>query len=301
MAQIPLLLVRPVSKLLLSLCLCLGLLAGGQSLHAQTRLNLPQLDRVVTLTESNRQALEGELYMSGIVPGSLSAGAQKHLLEALPEDLQAGCSSMVSSWGELARGSGRWSVRPLFFTTQAGAPTFLVAFRCESSHPDYKDFFDDRLALLSAAPGAVSLRFVPLDKDCTNCSELYHISLSQHFLVEGASVVAFAVGVSSHNPCCDGPESFQEQRVLLVRFPDGEPLLTLPKSGEHSSHDDAAGDVVTRCSSEIDYQRDAAQNVTGLAATTHCAENDKPQPPRQAQYHWNPQTRRFDPVPLAQK
>lgn len=262
-------------------------------------MNLPQQARTLTLPEAARRTLEAAV--ASFVespPWRLAAGVEQLLLEALPVDLRAACPEMIQHWGTVAEGTARWSVRVLHRWPQPEELSVLIAYRCGSSYPDYSQFYDERLAVLSFEPGAARLRLVALADDCDNCSDLYHLDYSKSFPFGDARLVELKVTNSSDNPCCDGITQWREERLFFL-LPEGEPALSLLRASEHYYHDDVEGDSEEVCDTTVGYTYDAAGRLAEITARTACREDSKAKPVETRHFHWNPARRRFEEIPAA--
>lgn len=270
------------------------------SLPAAAQINLPQLDATVAIPEAARAALEPALRPAATAKSSIfSVELERSLVELLPEELRDACPRMISHWGDFARGTARWSVRSLSWQMQPDQLETLVAFRCGSSHPDYVDYFDERLALLLVGSDEARLRLIPLADDCDNCSDLFHLDSSQSFPQAGGELVELLVTSSSDNPCCDGPSAWRREELLYLVLPAGDSALQIDRAQEDYQHDEA-GDTEEICNSEVTYTRGPQGELLEITAVTSCRVNGDPQPGTTLGYRWNPVTRRFDLLPQVQ-
>src|SRR5262249_32617811 len=74
---------------------------------------------------------------------------QAQLVRALPQDFRAACTSLIESWGDIARGTDEWRVRVL----ARQADQVWLSFRCASRVPEYEKDYDERPALLRLETG----------------------------------------------------------------------------------------------------------------------------------------------------
>ncbi len=268
---------------------------------ADARLNLPQTQAQVTLPKTTRKALEAVLSQTASPSGmaSLPGETAAMLLQGLPIDFRNSCEEMVGYWFEEAeaRKTARWTVRVLHVLRDAGPLRAVLAFRCWSNSTVYRTGYDERPAVLSFRPDSAALAFVPLAKDCHNCSDLYHLELSQTFASEGSSLVELRVSHSTDNPCCDGGDRESGEQLLFLLLPEGQPVLTVDQLHEWDNHDDVDGDTQTICRAKMNYARDAAGNLQGVRTETRCTENGKPKAGIKKQnFHWSRAARRFEKV-----
>jgi hypothetical protein len=264
---------------------------------ASARANLPQPDHRIPISGQVRDSLAVSLAEADTGrAGALPSGVEKLLIDLLPEAFRMACGEMVEHWGTIAEGTARWWVRELYRLQEAESLTLLVAYRCGSTWPDYAQFYDERLAVLTLEPSGDRLRLVPVAEDCSNCSDLYHLELSQTFPLPQGRLVELVATNSSDNPCCDGPTAWNVERRLLLLLPETELALSLERVREDYYHDDVEGDTEVTCTSQIDYRRDPTGCLTEVLSETTCQDDGEPAAGRSAHYRWNAGSRRFEAV-----
>src|SRR5215467_1873550 len=121
-------------RILTSVPLVLLLLAAP----AEARLNLLQSKQVVTLPENLVGSIRASLEPSPTGQVELAAPIQAQLVRALPQDFRAACTSLIESWGDIARGTDEWRVRVL----ARQADQVWLSFRCASRVPEYEKDYD---------------------------------------------------------------------------------------------------------------------------------------------------------------
>lgn len=281
--------------LLRVLCaLCGSILFAGIPLDA--RLNLPQRARTVRLPEAMLPAVQGYFARAALPaqPGSLPPVLEQLLLESLPRDLRGACPQFVDNWGAVAKGSAEWRIRLL--AQQPGV--VWLAFRCGSRWPDYRHYYDERLAVLHPQVGL--LEFFAHGQEAENDFDLYRIEFSERLaLAGGAEAVVFRVTQSTDNPCCDGPTaSRQERLVFYVAAPQGiAEALSLLVLKEDFDHDDETGDTVRVYQAEASPVHDAKGRVIGFRSGFRETVNGELRRSGTLRYRWNPTTLRFEEVP----
>ena len=235
---------------------------------AEARLDLLQSKQIITLpgnlVGSIRASLESSLELSSTGPVAFAAPIEAELLRALPQDFRAACTSMIESWGGIAKGTDEWRVRILVRQDDQ----LWLAFRCASRALEYEKDYDERPALLRLTTG--KLEFLPLGPDAENDSTLYHIEFSELLPLEGAQGVAFKVTEPGETPCCDGPESRSgETWRVFADLPQGAAeLLSVTTARDDSSHcDDPEVDSETTYRAEITVDRDSQNRGKEVAAT----------------------------------
>ena len=269
-------------------------------LPAAAQINLPQADASITLSEATRAALEPALRQAAAARSSVfSVELERSLLDLLPAGLRDACPRVIYFWGDFARDSVRWSVRPLYWPPPPEETGVLLAYRCGSSYPGYADYFDERPAWLRLHPGAAHLRLIPLADNCDNCSDLFRLGFSRFFPLAGGELVELLVVSSSENPCCDGPSAFREERLLYVVLPEASTALSVVRQSERYEHDDADGDWGEICSSSvIDALVD--DRLVELTLHTDCRINGEKSRQEVRIHRWNAYLRRFETAPEAQ-
>jgi hypothetical protein len=231
---------------------------------AEARLNLLQSKQVVTLPGDLVGSIRASLEPSPIGPAAFAAPIQADLLRAVPQDVRGACTSLIESWGDIARGTDEWRVRVLV----RQADQVWLSFRCASRAPEYEKDYDERPALLHLATGKLEL--LPLGSDAENDSTLYHVEFSELLPLEGAQGVALKVIEPAGNPCCDGPESRSgETWRIFADSPHGvAELLSVTTARDDSSHsDDPEVDSETTYRAQITLAREAQNRCGEVAAT----------------------------------
>jgi hypothetical protein len=257
-------------------------------------LNLPQPKDQVVLPEASRLVLENTLAGGKF---ALDRASSALFMEGLPKPFRDSCNQVVGHWGENAKQTEQWTVRVLLSLRTPQGRQALLALRCGSSAPNAESYYDERPALVSFGSGWATLRFIPLAKECANCSPFYHIEFSQMLTVKGALLMELRVSDSNtDNPCCDGADQDSRDRLVILEVPDGQQVLALDEMTEAISGDDSddSGDGHLLCHANVDYARDLAGNVESIRSEMRCAEDDKPLEVKERTFRWNAATRRFD-------
>ncbi|MGH9804391.1 MAG: hypothetical protein ACRD4D_04400 [Candidatus Acidiferrales bacterium] len=253
------------------------------------------------MPDAIRILLEPALRQAATAKSSVfSVELEQNLLELLPSELRDACPRLTYYWGDNAQGTARWSIRSLAWQLRSGTIEALIAYRCGSTHPDYADYYDERLGLLVFESSGARLRLIPLADDCDNCSDLYHLDYSDSFPLPEGELVAVTVTDSSDNPCCDGPSAWRRESLLYLVLPAGDIALQFDRAQENYDHDDEAGDTEEICNSEITYRRAPEGELIEIAAATTCRVNGDPQPGATLQYRWNAAKMRFELLPETQ-
>jgi len=282
------------------------------SLQAQPRLNLPQKDEVVTLSEANEQILRRLAHDAEPAPkDTVAPDSERALLASLPPDLVRGCTAMIDAWGRITEGKSRLTVRDL--GRPKGFPGRFLAFRCASAIPDYVQYFDERLVLLYEPSGKLALRIFAHGADAENDSTLSHIAPAGSVRFPGVAAAGFQLSMSNDNPCCDGGDHFSEMRTLYIVLGESGAYIAASLLRERTDdvHDDIDGDTEVRLTTEWKTTSDAQGQVTGFSA--HYREIEKEERNKDAKVkagevlqRWNAVSRCFDtikppPNPLIQR
>jgi hypothetical protein len=278
-------------------------LAGGLAARpASARLNLPQVRQLIKVSEQ-AATVARDYFFDVQAPSELPASLQDPVLNGLPESFRSACGGLMESWaGETARGTNYWRVRSL---DRQGTRVWL-AFRCGSRLQNLGQYYDERLALLRL--DAATLELLPLGPDAENDSDLYHIEFARHLALEGAKGFCFRVTTDDDNPCCAGPESRSQQRLIVFAdTPHGiiESLSVVTARDDSSHSDDPDIDSETTYRADVKFERDANNLVTAATATFHQKVKDISWESAKAKRHtvsegsgalrfrWNPRTSTF--------
>jgi hypothetical protein len=234
-------------------------------------------------------------------PKLLSLENSAPIIAQSPRGFHESCGSIVNNWPR-AQGTAQWTLRLLFSTRDEHGIEAVLAVRCGSSRADMKEWYDERPAVLLLTHESAYLRLVPLDQECHDCERFYHVNFSKTFATVGTQLVELQASYSDDNPCCDGTDHKDGNRLVVVSLPAGEQVLSLLQYSEENSVDDEAGtDTVWVCQATVEYDSEAVNHVGMIRAETHCTVDDKPQPEVKTQsFRWNAEARRFEemkPVP----
>ena len=254
----------------------LGFLCAGTSAFAGDRLDLPQIAAEVDLPLGEIQSIFNlEVDENAQL---LPARETQLLIDSLPEEFRDGCRQMVVDFGPQAASTTAWawSVRRLHVESGKFGQSALLAFRCTVHVPDVT-YVDERLAILLNGAKTV-LKLLALDKDCTNCTDLYQFRFSQRFDAESGYFAELNVDHTTQHPCCDGGDVENGTRFLLIAVPSGSITVSFDKETSFYNHDDEDGDTQTECRSSVAYERNGP-TLQGLTTKTACRENGKFKPP----------------------
>ena len=258
--------------------------------------SLPQNTEKTSLTATARSALEKALSApAGTAPGLLSGDSSAAVVASLPKAFRDSCHAIVEQWPG-AQGTDQWSARVLFRTRTEVGIEAVLALRCGSSLASMKDWYDERPAVVELTRESGSLRVVPVEKDCNGCERFYHVDFPKSYAAAGTRLVEVQAYYSDDNPCCDGTDHKEGNRLVVVSLPAGEQVLSLVQfSDENSVDDEAETDTEWVCEAKIDYDGNAPGNVEMIRAETHCTVDKKPEPEVKKQsFRWNPLARRFE-------
>jgi hypothetical protein len=268
-----------------------SLLFFGVIASATNRLNLPQMSADLTVDGVELQAIFDVQGHNEVLTPQLT----QTVLSFLPKDFRNGCHDMVPDFGPMAarQTTWAWTVRVLDAESDNERRNVLLALRCTIHVPDVT-FYDERLAVFSSSNRS-RLKLIPLDQDCTNCSDVYHLKFLQKVEREGGYLAELGVEHTTENPCCDGGDTDSGERWVLVSMPSGTSVLSFDKEAYHYNHDDEGGDTETKCDSTVSHERDARANLRTVVTKTTCTENGKVKPPVTTnRYVWNESSGRFD-------
>lgn len=232
---------------------------------AKGRLNLPEVRQSIPLSVETSTALR-DYFSHASDLGELPPFLQNSLLHILPRNLASACSDLMEAWaGEDARASALWRVRLLHHETARA----WLAFHCASNLPHLADYHDERLALLRLDTGVVEL--LTFGPDAEDDDEVYQIEFIQRVPLQGAEGFSFRVKKPG-NPCCDGPESRSQERLMIFAdSPAGvvKSLSAIMARDDLSHCDDPEVDTETAYRAEIKYERDSKNFVAAVSAAFH--------------------------------
>lgn len=270
----------------------------GCSAEAHAEWNLPQSTEKVLLPASAQKVWEAALSQPiGTAPVLISSQETKPIIASLPKVFRDSCSRIVEGW-PTAAGTDQWTVRVLFSTHIDGGTEAILALRCGSSHPSMKEWYDERPAVVVLTRESAYLRLVPLEKECNDCERFYHVEFSKSHTAVGTRLVELRIYYSDDNPCCDGTDHKEGNRLVVVSLPTGEQVLsTVVYTDENSVDDEAGTDTVWICDAKIGYDNDSADNLKMIRTETHCKVNDAPQQEVKKQaFRWSSEAHTFEEV-----
>jgi len=263
------------------------------------QLNLPQLKVEVNIKQKDHKTLLKYFGQFEQAPTEFDSKIEKLLLSLFPKEYKKGCESMISHWGEFTKNTASNALRILYFRkTEKNVYQIFFAFTCFSNAQGYGDkYYDERLAVLNLDSVSSKLTIYPHSKPCDNCSELTRMALEEDTLtVNGNPFIGFIFGVSSKNPCCDGPTNFNEE---ILKFFILEPTnvidaLTFSKYRKETVHDDVLGDSTTLYQTQIDIEKDNKGDLSKITIYHTTTVQDEPGRGGMIWYTWNKKARRFD-------
>jgi hypothetical protein len=272
----------------------------GWSAEALGEWNLPQSTEKVSLPPPAQKVLQAALSQPvETAPVSLSSESTAPIIASLPMGFRDSCHKhkIVEDW-PTAAGSDQWSARVLFSTHIEDRIEAVLALRCGSSHANMQEYYDERPVVVVLTRESASLRLIPLEKKCNDCERFYHVEFSRTYAAVGARLVELGVYYSDDNPCCDGTDHKDGNRLVIVSLPIGEQVLSTVVRTEWNSVDgEAETDTVGLCEAKIDYERDSANNLKRIGTETHCKVDNVPQPEITRQsFRWNAEAHTFEDV-----
>jgi hypothetical protein len=231
---------------------------------AQARMNLPQVRQVILLDEKAAGTVQ-DYFASPQVAGELPAPLRDSISSSLPDSFRSACGDLMAGWGgESASGSNLWRVRLL----DHGGTRAWLALRCRSRLPELADAYDERLALLRVDKAMLEL--LPLGPDAENDSDLYHLEFAMPLALGGAKGFGFRVKTVK-SPCCDGPESHSQERLVIFADPPYggiiEALAVVTARDDSSHSDNPEVDSTTTYRAEVNFEGGAKGFVSGVTAT----------------------------------
>ena len=237
------------------------------------------------------------------------------ILAAVPGALKEGCRTMWSGSGDaLSR------LDPLaLYTgkpTTGGTVPVLLALRCLALDPRTTSrqpavrYYDDRLAYLAVGPTSSTLSVLGDTPHCgdTCAGHLAHVAAGEAVSIGGRPGMAVVVS-RVENPCCDGPDSQEESRVVWFRF-DGDAARAVADvlRSDTTASTSVVGDgefdsQFTVTEATIRQERDAAGNVVRIAVeqvkrtTRDYKGKETRRPPEVSRQvlQWSPGSGRFEP------
>jgi hypothetical protein len=263
---------------------------------ATNRLNLPQLSAEVTLNADEVKGVFTAQQGKGEVV--LAPPITQLLIGSLPAEFRDGCREMVPNFGPqaAAKTTWAWSIRRLYIEGNENEQSTLLALRCTAHVPEIT-YFDERLAVLLNGKKTV-LKLLALDRDCTDCSTLYHLQFTQRFDSDSGYLAELNIDHTTENPCCDGGYTETGSGLLLIAVPSGVSALALDKDTHSDVPGEESSDSHSDCKSVITYERDGMSKLRAVVSSTTCTENGKVQPSiTTSRYDWDRSKRRFEKTP----
>lgn len=235
--------------------------------NVEARLNLPQVHQGVRLGDDAKAAAQD--YFSRQPPqegADLPAPLQASLLRSLPENFKSACGALLQAWaGEKGQSSSFWRVRLL----DHNGDRVWLALRCGSRLQYMARYYDERLALLHL--NTSSLELLPLGPDTEDDESVYSLQFSKRVALKNSEGFSFHVGIGN-NPCCDGPESrSQERLIVFADTPHGafESLSVITARDDSSHSDEPEIDTETTYRAHVNFEHDSGNFVTAASVTFH--------------------------------
>lgn len=280
---------------------CLGvgfvLLCGAA---AQGRVNLPQLDTLISVSKIYHEQLIaslGDIEMAG--PVELDENLERILIEILPAEFAMGCDETIMHWGTIAANSADLAVRAIYSRTipDTERRQVLLVYRCFSDYEGYAyKFHDERLALLTVDDSVSTLQMLPHAEDCDNCSELSKIDLEDVLRAGGEPMLSLVFSVSNENPCCDGPYGYSAEDVhyYLVQQDGLKQVASVTRVKQEYFHDDAAEDLEVVYETAVELLTNADGDVVEIIGQHVTKENEKIVESGDDRYVWNEDRKVFE-------
>ncbi len=278
------------------------LLSGVVISFSQNRLNLPRMSFNTELSSAVSPAIR--TFFESANADSLSSlpdSIQQMLIAALPTDIKKGCPEMIGSWGTIAENTAHLSVWQIHSLGDPKDSTHLsiLVFRCESGAPEYHLKYGDEFPVaLRIRKSSCTLESFPGIKDCDGCSDLTVLKLDRTCTIGGHPAFAIDYTSSSDNPCCGGPESFEENKVVIYLF-DGTLMKEAGSFVRHRidySEDDTnveQPDQETISDATVVYNEDNHGNLVGYGIDIITTINGKAEPGVHTEYHWDDTAQKF--------
>ncbi|MBI4810969.1 MAG: hypothetical protein HY800_05930 [Ignavibacteriales bacterium] len=230
------------------------------------QVNLPQSRVEVNIKIKDHQSLKKYFGSFDQLPVQLDDKTEKLLLNLLPKEYQKGCNAMIAHWGEIAKNTATTAVRVLYLKNlEKNIQQIFLTYTCFSMAREYGDkYYDERLAVLTIDSASSKLTMYPHAKPCDNCSELTRMALEEDDIsIGGNPAICIIFGISSKNPCCNGPISFDEDilKYFIIQPTGVVDALTFRKYRRETIHDDEAGDSTTGYRTNIDTEKDGTGNI----------------------------------------
>lgn len=261
--------------------------------------NLPQLKIEKKITGKDHDQIASYFAPHSTPPSSIDDQVQKIILKQVPKEYKNGCREMIAKWGDVAKGTESMVLRALTVIEVPGsAKHIFTALTCFSTAPGYGDkYYDERLIVLSIEKNSTGLSIFTSGKPCSDCSELSNLGLEDDTLSIGDKpVVLLNVGSSSKNPCCDGPFSLKEHKVIFyqVTGKNVRELLSVTMERTENVHDDIMGDSTSQYFALTDYVKDAKNNILQININHKTVINDSISGIGVKSYLWNRKAGRFE-------
>jgi len=188
------------------------LITSGAKMMGQ---NLPETKVPATkITGKHHRTLKNYFTSLDEMPDEFDKPIEKLLTDLLPRAYQTGCKQMIALWGPTAKGSDALVPRAVYIKTMPDSVIHIfLAYTCFSNAQGFGDhYYDERLALLTIDQNFSTFSMLPFSQQCTQCSELSRIGLSEDTLqVAGTSLITIVSAVSNDNPCCNRSKIIEQR------------------------------------------------------------------------------------------
>ncbi|UCE19391.1 MAG: hypothetical protein JSV84_03335 [Gemmatimonadota bacterium] len=266
---------------------------------AVARINLPQLSDTLQVAKEDQDRLIN--YFEGFEGYSdieIEKDVEKILLNALKGIYDSACSEMISYWGTVAEGTATLTVRVVFIHTDTVSTKRGVLFtiKCHSKYKEYGEkYCDERLAVLSTAPGNASIILLPHAEDCKNCSELSSIKFEQ-IVQRNPLIIVLSIRTTNDNPCCGGAYAYSDEKVYYYAFLESgiKQVASVVRYRSEYSHDDVEGDYSKIYESKIRYASDPTGSSTRIISEYVITTNGVEEGSGTQSYFWNSENEEFE-------
>jgi hypothetical protein len=262
--------------------------------------NLPETKVPPTKITGKRHATLRKYFLSvDDITDDFDQPIEKILMDLLPGPYKTGCKEMVNLWGPKAKGTSALLPRGIYMNTMPDSVIHIfLAYTCYSSAQGFGDhYYDERLALLTIERTASTFSMLPFSEQCTQCSELSRIGLSEDTLqIADMPVISIVSSISNDNPCCNGSRTLEERYRYYYKLDNHSvtPVASFLEYRKESGHFENGSDSIAEYSATRWLEFDKTGNISKIVSNYTEAVTNQPTKAGIITLIWNRKRQAFD-------